>query len=206
MGQATVILILVCIITWALTYANEKWKPLATIVTFLSIGSLVLGVINFFTGYDPLVVIKENIGNFQFPKDDQISTETQPPPFEVLIPKGSHAANSSNETVDADIPQFVYETTTVILNIEQEVYRNDDNKILFIWVPIAGRNEYKLKLEVDDPFSSAETALEYTCTEFYQYVDVSAYDRDTVMFASVGVWNESEAQWVYTDPINFTLY
>ena len=206
MGKATVILILVCSLSWALTYANEKWKRIATIITFLSIGSLLLSVINFFIGYDPLVIIKENIVNFQFSKDDQISTNTQPPPFEVLIPTESHTTNSSNKTVDADKPQFAYETTTVILNIEQKVYRDDDNKVLFIWVPIAGRNEYKLKIEVDDPFSSGETDLEFTFKSSFKYVDVSAYDRDTVMFASVGVWSESEAQWVYTNPINFTLY
>ena len=61
MGKATVILILVCSLSWALTYANEKWKRIATIITFLSIGSLLLSVINFFIGYDPLVIIKENI-------------------------------------------------------------------------------------------------------------------------------------------------
>lgn len=206
MGQATASLFLVCIIAWLLTYCNEKFKRVATIITFLSIGSLVLSCLNFFTGYDPLVIIKESLSNFQISKDNQISTDTQPPPFEVSIPKENHTVNSSNETVSADKLPFVYETTTVILNIEQKVYRNDENKVLFIWVPIAGQNEYKLKLEVDNPFSSAETALEYTCTNSYQYVDVSAYERDTVMFASVGVWSENKTQWVYTDPINFTLY
>lgn len=205
MWKATGILFLVCVITWLLTYANEKWKGFAKVITFLSIGSLVLSIINFSTGYDPLMTIKEHLGNFNLSKDDQISTEMQPQPFEVLIPKEGHTTTSTNDVSSVDIPPSVYEPATVILNIEEKAHRNDENEIFFIWVPIAGQNEYKLKIEVDDPFSSAEKALEYTCKDFYQYVDVSAYDRDTVMFASVGVWSENEDKWIYTDPINFTL-
>ena len=93
-----------------------------------------------------------------------------------------------------------------MLNVEDRMYRDENNKIYFLWVPIAGQEKYRVKIQIDDPFAGVETDIEVSETGNRAEVDVSAYDYETVMFVSVGVWDDVASEWLYTDPLSFTLY
>lgn len=208
MLKAIVILFIACMLTWIITIFYERFKIVAKFFTFLSILTVILGAILFFSGYDPLNALKEGVLYYiSSLKNGQSSDEKLSSPIEVLIPAENKSVEweTASEVENSD-PVSTYETATTILNISETAYRNDSDELFIMWVPIAGQNEYRLKIEVDDPFSDAEPVLEFLCADPWYYVDVSAYDYKTVMFASVAVWNDGISQWVYSSPLSFTLY
>ena len=206
------ICIALLLVAVVLTWANEKYKTVSRVLAFISAFSMLTAMVNFSLGFDPVLKIREwiisNVSSLiQKTSDDAIpSASPLPPPFEVRIPQSGDKSEVASTPPALNATPKPYSVKTVLLNVEDRMYRDENNKIYFLWVPIAGQEKYRVKIQIDDPFAGVETDIEVSETGNRAEVDVSAYDYETVMFVSVGVWDDVASEWLYTDPLSFTFY
>lgn len=208
------ICIVLFVVSALLAWANEKYKSVSRILTFISLFTLSVSLISFLFDFDPVQQIKSWTvffvsSIFDHEPDSTNSSPSPTPlptPFEVLIPQPDNTKETDNISTVSNSPMISYSVETVFLNIGDKVYRDENNKILFLWVPIAGQDTYHIKVQVDDPFSDAETDIELEEKRNYTYMDVSSYDGGTVMFVSIGIWNDKLSEWSYSSPLSVTLY
>lgn len=116
-----------------------------------------------------------------------------------------HSKRKVNAESESTTKQSNYFTMPVILNVDDTVYRNEEDTIHIIWTPIIDQEKYWLKVKIDDPFIATETEVEYECNNTWYDIDVSKYPYDTVMFISIAVWDKENSQKVYSDPISFKV-
>lgn len=207
MWNEIVILAIFSIIAWICVYCQEKYKPVALIFAWISTISLFFSAIKFWGNYDLLYTLKEKlISSSSATQEEPITSVPSSPPIEVLIPQEVSTPVSEQESSDNKLLN-TYRQKTLLLNISrnEKIRRNDDGKIFLTWVPLVGQNEYKIKISADDPFSTTASELEFVCPGHAIYVDLSEYDRNTVMFVSVGIWESIASEWIYTEPTNFIL-
>lgn len=112
----------------------------------------------------------------------------------------------NEEVVESDdVPYSNQSNTVVFLNVRESMRRDSAGIIHIAWTPMLNRDLYKLKLEIDDQFSNIDTTPEYLCENSWCDIDLSECTPDTVIFISVGVYNEDISDWVYTKT-SFILY
>lgn len=207
-------LFIIFFLSWMLVYFQYKSKIIERILAVLSCVTLLLSIASFFTGYDLAKSAWEDLKHFStVPSEIDYSATslskptlqpTAPPaPLQVLLPDSIPSSTSAPERTAGSKSNVVCETA--IYNIGDSIQRNSDDKIHITWLPLANQDSYKLKIEADDPFLDVETEHEYTCKDNWCDVNVSDYPGGTLLFASVAVWNPETNEWVYSEPISFTL-
>lgn len=77
MLKAILILILIIILSWIISYYYEKYKAVAIFLTFLGIVSIFLGVIQFFTNYNPLESLKEYVRSTMSESDNNTESKAE---------------------------------------------------------------------------------------------------------------------------------
>lgn len=195
MFKATLILFVLAIIAVVLTYINKKFKKIAMFFSFLSMLSLVLSIVEFASDYNPLTYIKEQLIARQKKNDASQNADS----IEVHLPIRS---DSTQDTDSTDEQQATAVTTVAFLNIDEQMYRNENGMIHIAWTPIADQTNYKLKIAIDDPFTSSEINYEYLCNTAQFDFDASAYSEDTTFFVSVAVFDNISSKWIYSETLS----
>lgn len=198
MFKATLILFALSCIAILFTYVNEKIKKVAIFFVFLSMLLFLLDIVEFTSGYNPLTYIKEQFTAYQ--KEQNKSPDVDA--LEVHLPTHSDSTQTADSTSGFPVAAI---TTAVFLNIDDEMYRNESGIIHIAWTPIANQTSYKLKIEIDDPFISAETNYEYMCDAAQYDFDASVYSENTTFFVSVAIFDYGSSEWVYCEPVSFIL-
>lgn len=206
------LLFILLTIAWWLVRLQKKYIIVETFLAFLSCASLVLSFVALVTGHDLVKSAWEDLNALRSASPEPIYSSaplpksTLPPtaPFQVLLPDSIPESTPASDMKKGSKSSFVCKTA--IYNVGKSVNRNSDGKIHIEWLPLANQDIYKLKLEADDPFLDAETEREYTCENSWYDADVSDFPRNTLLFASVAVWDPDANDWVYTTPISFTLH
>lgn len=213
------ILLLIIILSWILTYYHKKHKGIAIFFAFLGIVSPLLGVLQYFTDYNPLTGIKESIESAFSESHDNVEPEetaknevkseenadtsntsaTDVPAIQVSIPDKTESPAQSKEIPDTiDIPYSNQSDTVAFLNVWEKMYRDSNGIIHIAWTPLSGQNTYKINIEIDDPFLNADTSREYFCEDSSYDIDLSECSPKTVIFLSVGVYDDELSDWTYT--------
>ncbi len=226
MLKAFFILLLIIILSWILTYYHETYRGVAIFFTFLGMVSLFLGILQYFTDYDPLTAIKETVTSaFSESHDNAEPEETAEneskseensdtsntfdtilPAIQVNIPDETENPAQSKEISDAvDTPYSDHPDTVAFLNVWESMRRDSNGIIHIAWTPLSGQNTYKVNIEIDDPFLNADTSREYFCEDSSCDIDLSECSPKTVIFLSVGVYNDDLSDWTYTKT-SFVLY
>lgn len=235
---AFLILVIITIAAGVLTYFNEKFKPVTFIFTFLSMFTLILGIIERISKYNPLVelkkhlidsfnkkflivtlfftflsmftlilVVTEHISLDELKKHVIDSYETgdttqDVDSIEIHLPIQSNPTQEPNITPKqqlASVPAVTF------LNVDDQMYRNENGMVHIEWTPITTSTNYKLKIEIDDPFTNLETNYEYLCDTAQYDFDASAYTEDTTFFISVAIFDKNSSKWIYSEPLSFIL-
>lgn len=208
-------LFIIFFLSWRLICLQDKFKIIERSLAFLSCATLLLSIVSFFTGYDLAKSVWEDLKHLSTVSSEAdysatplptptLQPTTPPAPLQVLLPDSIPDITPASGRAEGSKSNIICETA--IYNIGSSIHRNSDNKIHITWLPLANQDSYKLKVEADDPFLDAETEQEYTCKDNWCDVDVSDYPNGTLLFASVAVWNHETNEWVYSEPISFTLY
>lgn len=226
MLKAFLILLLIAIFSWISTYYHETYKGVAIFFTFLGMVSLFLGILQYFTDYDPLTAVKESVKSAFSESHDNAEPEetvknevkneenadasntsdTAVPAIQVSIPDETERPAQSQEISDAiDTPYSAHPDTVAFLNVWENMNRDSNGIIHIAWTPLAGQNTYKINIEIDDPFLNADTSREDFCEDSSYDIDLSECSPKTVIFLSVGVYNDDLSDWTYTKT-SFVLY
>lgn len=195
---AFLILVIITIAAGVLTYFNEKFKPVAFIFTFLSMFTLILGIIERISKYNPLVELKKHVIDSYETGDTTQDVDS----IEIHLPIQSNPTQEPNITPKqqlASVPAVTF------LNVDDQMYRNENGMVHIEWTPITTSTNYKLKIEIDDPFTNLETNYEYLCDTAQYDFDASAYTEDTTFFISVAIFDKNSSKWIYSEPLSFIL-
>lgn len=195
---AFLILVIITIAAGVLTYFNEKFKPVAFIFTFLSMFTLILGIIERISKYNPLDELKKHVIDSYETGDTTQDVDS----IEIHLPIQSNPTQEPNITPKqqlASVPAVTF------LNVDDQMYRNENGMVHIEWTPITTSTNYKLKIEIDDPFTNLETNYEYLCDTAQYDFDASAYTEDTTFFISVAIFDKNSSKWIYCEPLSFIL-
>lgn len=195
---AFLILVIITIAAGVLTYFNEKFKPVAFIFTFLSMFTLILGIIERISKYNPLDELKKHVIDSYETGDTTQDVDS----IEIHLPIQSNPTQEPNITPKqqlASVPAVTF------LNVDDQMYRNENGMVHIEWTPITTSTNYKLKIEIDDPFTNLETNYEYLCDTAQYDFDASAYTEDTTFFISVAIFDKNSSKWIYSEPLSFIL-
>lgn len=195
---AFLILVIITIAAGVLTYFNEKFKPVAFIFTFLSMFTLILGITERISKYNPLVELKKHVIDSYETGDTTQDVDS----IEIHLPIQSNPTQEPNITPKqqlASVPAVTF------LNVDDQMYRNENGMVHIEWTPITTSTNYKLKIEIDDPFTNLETNYEYLCDTAQYDFDASAYTEDTTFFISVAIFDKNSSKWIYSEPLSFIL-
>lgn len=198
MIKATLILFVISCIAIFLTYVNEKFKKIAMFFSFLSMLTFILSIVEFASGYNPLTYIKEQFIVYQ----EEQNTAPDVDVLEIHLPAHSASTQTEDSTDGLSVAAI---TTAVFLNIDDEMYRNENGIIHIAWTPIAGQTSYKLKINIDDPFTTSKTNYEYMCDAAQYDFDASDYSENTAFFVSVAIFDHNSSEWFYCEPVSFIL-
>lgn len=219
MLKAFLILLVIIILSWVATCYHETYKGVAIFFTFLGMISLFLGILQYFTDYDPLSAIKESVKSAFSESHDNAEPEetvknevkseentdtsntsdTAIPAIQVSIPDETGLPAQSKETPEVvDTPYSNHPDTVAFLNVRENMRRDSNGIIHIAWTPLSGQNTYKVNIEIDDPFLNADTSREYFCEDSAYDIDLSECSPKTVIFLSVGVYNDELSDWTYT--------
>ncbi|MDE5907950.1 MAG: hypothetical protein K2H52_04285 [Lachnospiraceae bacterium] len=208
------LLFIICIIAWGLIRLQDKYVIIEKVLGFFSCATLLLSIVAFFTGYDLVKSAWTDLKSLWSTSPESVYSSTPlyestlpptapPAPLQVVLPDSIPEGTPASDMAEGSKSSLVCETA--IYNIGNRVNRNSDDKIHIEWLPLANQDNYKLRIEADDPFLDAETEREYTCEDNWCDVDVSDFPNGTLLFAAVAVWDPEANEWIYSEPISFTL-
>lgn len=226
MWKAFLILIPIIILSWIITYYYEKYKVVAKFWTYLGIAGALLSAIQFITGYNPLEALKEDVSSIIFESNNNTESkaettnkvkneenvdvpevsDTAAPAIQVKVPDETNSPAQTEEVIETvDAPYSNQSNKAVFFNVRESMRRDADGIIHIAWTPMLNQDIYKLKVEIDDQFSNIDTNQEFLCKNSWYDIDLSECTPDTVIFISIGVYNEDSSDWVYTKT-SFILY
>lgn len=198
-----------------------KSGAIARFITFISILSLLLTGIQFFTGYNPFDDIKAKFephgdSETEINNEDENEEKTQPPqvsdttssPIQVKIPDESNNSTQEEHTIETDnsidSSYFNYVNTPVFLNVAETMGRDGEGIIHISWTPMFNQDIYKLTLKIDDPFSDIADIQEYFCKNSWCDIVLSECSSNTEIVVLVGVFDKDSSDWSYVER-SFTL-
>ncbi len=221
---ASLFLFFIGILAWILTLLHQKSKKVALFFTFLGMMGTLLGTLEYFTDYNLLEELKEYVKLSIFESQDNSETETEmanvvkdeenieatdaaPSAVEVKIPDETDIPVQEEEINKTDVlPSSDYINMIVFLNVREKMSRDSAGIIHIAWTPMVNQDVYKLKVEIDDNFSNIDTDREVDCENSWCDIELSECISNTVIFISVGVYNDEISDWVYTDKTSFILF
>lgn len=192
----------------------NKWKKFFQACSVVSLFFTLTSIYSAFTGCNLFESIPQKLGiaETQIQHEDYKSDTNLNKKIEnsapTIIPTESSQSNISinnkNNTTNLVTQQ---KSMPVFLNIADNMKRDKDTEIIHIsWTPLSGVNKYKILFESDDPFGSSPKEQEFITSNSSLDIDVSDYTYNTIIFASIAIFNETSSTWEYSDPISFTLY
>ena len=197
---AIIVFIVSTIASWILSILNEKYKIVARIFFCLGTIPLLLNIIKFISGFDTMAVIKDSFKAIQ-EKDDTIEDVDS---IEVHVPTHSDSTQDT-ESTEKHRKETAYATDVAFLNVDDQMYRDENGIVHIEWTPIADQSNYKLKIVIDDPFTSLETNYEYLCDTAQYDFDASGYAEDTTFFVTVSILDTNSSEWIDSDSLSFVL-
>lgn len=228
MFKPVFVLFIIAIVSAFLTYFEQEFFIATVLFGFLSMFTFVLKVLELILKYNPLVELKKHVIN-SFGKKILIAalfctflsmfvliylkkhtidsyepgdTTQDVDSIEIHLPIQSNPTQEPNITPKqqpASVPAVTF------LNVDDQMYRDENGIVHIEWTPIADQSNYKLKIVIDDPFTSLETNYEYLCDTAQYDFDASGYAEDTTFFVTVSILDTNSSEWIDSDSLSFVL-